>query len=112
MIDPARIPGLVDCSAGLAIIGLSVPLVLKRVGMNPLYGVRIPKAFESEAHWYAINAFGGRVLAVAGVAILLVGAIALLRPPTSEATLVLVALAPVSILVLTLVPIWRYARRL
>ena len=32
--------------------------------MNPWYGVRIPKAFESEENWYKINAYGGKRMIV------------------------------------------------
>src|SRR5262245_31007064 len=112
MIEPAWMPGAVVGLLGLLLIGVSVQLILKRVGMNPFYWVRIPEACKSEAHWYAINAYGGRVLAVAGVAMLLVGGITFLWPPASEAGRMLVALAPAPILLVTLVPILRYASRL
>ncbi len=51
----------------------SVPLVLKRVPRNRYYGIRTAKAFSSEENWYAINAYGGKLLFVYGVALLAFG---------------------------------------
>jgi uncharacterized membrane protein len=112
MSDVGLILGLSLSSVGLLVIGLSVPLILRRVSMNPLYGVRIPKAFESEANWYAINAYGGRVLAVAGAALVVFGLCVVAFPPASVTAISVVSLAPVPIVLLTLIPIFRYARRL
>jgi len=60
--------------AGLLILILSLPLIARKVPMNELYGIRIPAAFESEERWYAINAYGGRQLAVGAVVIMVAGA--------------------------------------
>lgn len=49
------------------IIVSAVPLIKRKVRMNPWYGVRIPAAFASEERWYDINAYGGRLLLVFGV---------------------------------------------
>jgi len=46
----------------LLLIAFSIPLALGSIKMNPLYGVRIKKAFESEENWYKINKYGGRRL--------------------------------------------------
>jgi SdpI/YfhL protein family len=50
-------------STGLVILFISLPLIYRKIPMNHLYGIRIPAAFESEQHWYDINAYGGRKLA-------------------------------------------------
>ena len=52
---------------GGATILVSLPLVLKLVPMNRYYGVRLPKAFISAPNWYAINAYGGRLLVLFGL---------------------------------------------
>ena len=41
--------------AGLLFLLLPAPLVWRKIPMNHLYGVRIPKSFESEKLWYQIN---------------------------------------------------------
>ncbi len=45
---------------GLLFIAISIPLVLRMIPMNGLYGFRIPKAFISAELWYDINAYGGK----------------------------------------------------
>jgi len=55
-------------AAGAA-IAASLPLMRRRVKMNRWYGVRIPAAFESEAAWFDINHYGGRLLFIWGLVI-------------------------------------------
>ncbi len=40
------------------IIGISIPLVLCKIPMNHIYGVRFSKSYESEDNWYEINITG------------------------------------------------------
>ena len=47
---------------GLLLIAISIPLVRGSIKMNPLYGKKKKKAFESEEKWYIINKYGGRRL--------------------------------------------------
>jgi SdpI/YfhL protein family len=47
----------------LAIV--SVPLMLKLIPPNPLYGFRTQKAMSNPEVWFAVNAVGGRALLVA-----------------------------------------------
>ncbi|MGE0640802.1 MAG: SdpI family protein [Thermoanaerobaculia bacterium] len=112
MSDLGMILGLGFASTGLLLTGLSVPLILKRVSMNPLYGIRIAKAYESESNWYAINSYGGRVLALVGAAVFLLGLCLFAWPPTSNLVAILVSFAPVLLVLLGVVPILRFARRL
>ena len=60
--------------------------------MNRLYGIRIPKAFVSNANWYAINAYGGKVFMAYGVALFAFGLLARASapPPTSLWTAVFI----------------------
>jgi len=39
----------------LVIIGLSWPLVKRKIKRNQIYGIRIPEAFKSEERWLEIN---------------------------------------------------------
>src|SRR2546427_9177847 len=52
-------PIMVHCGVGLSTAGLAIPLVIRKVPMNRVYGVRIAKAFASDRDWYEINAYGG-----------------------------------------------------
>jgi uncharacterized membrane protein len=47
-------------AVGVIVLGLSLPLVYRKVPMNAFYGMRIPASFASEQRWYDINAYGGR----------------------------------------------------
>ena len=48
---------------GLVTLCVSLPLAYRKVRMNRFYGIRIAQAFVSEARWYDINEYGGRLLA-------------------------------------------------
>lgn len=112
MTEGAFFVGLSDLLTGMLFIALSIPLILRRVAMNRWYGVRIPKAFASEANWYAVNAVGGRWMAIAGGVLALVGGAVLCFPPATVAGLLVASLAPVPLVLFTLVPVLRFARRL
>jgi hypothetical protein len=51
---------------GLLLIGLSVPLIRRRVKPNALYGLRVPATFADEWVWYEANARSGRDLLLLG----------------------------------------------
>jgi hypothetical protein len=57
----SRIPLLVAC--GL-ISAASVPLILRCVGPNPIYGFRTPHTLSSPEIWYPVNAFAGWALLI------------------------------------------------
>jgi len=48
----------------LLLIGLSVPMILGRIGPNLWYGVRTPKTLASQEIWYRANRLGGVYLTV------------------------------------------------
>ena len=54
-------------SAGVIMIALAIPLWLRRVKPNLLYGVRFESTLADEHVWYEINARGGRHLVLLGV---------------------------------------------
>jgi len=47
---------------GLVTFGVSLPLLYRKVRMNRFYGIRIAESFVSDARWYEINEYGGRLL--------------------------------------------------
>lgn len=78
-------PVVAHCGIGLVTIAISIPLVLRKVPMNRLYGIRVPKAFKSDANWYDINAYGGKLFLAFGLFLVIFGIAVkdLAPPPTS-----------------------------
>ncbi len=52
---------------GLLLVGLSIPMIQRRVGPNAIYGFRTPKTLSDETVWYEANAYSGRMLLRAGI---------------------------------------------
>src|SRR6476661_9679123 len=65
---------------GIVTVGLSLPLIYRKIPMNRFYGIRIPQAFASAERWYAINAYGGRLLARWSCPIIATGLVGFLLP--------------------------------
>jgi len=108
MIVPAV---FVHCGFGLVLAAFSLPLVLRRVPMNRAYGIRIPEAFTSDARWYDINAYGGRLFFVYGVLLTVLGFLARdLAPPKTSLWSPVFIVGPL-LIALALLPLIRsYAR--
>jgi hypothetical protein len=79
-MTPNILLALINLGSALLIIAAAIPLVMGKVGMNRVYGVRIRKSFESERNWYAINAYGGRQLIAWSLPLLLAGIASLFLP--------------------------------
>ena len=53
--------------AGLLMAGLSVPLVLKKIPPNGIYGFRVRATIENPHLWYMVNAYAGKRLVAVGL---------------------------------------------
>src|SRR5262249_41223300 len=62
---------LVFTGIGVLLVVLSIPLLLRRVPPNPIYGLRVPATFKDDQVWYDANAATGRDVAIVGVIIAL-----------------------------------------
>jgi uncharacterized membrane protein len=54
-------------ASGLLLIALGIPLWLRRIPRNALYGVRVASTLADDRIWYEINARCGRALIGIGV---------------------------------------------
>ncbi|WP_172437712.1 SdpI family protein [Acidithiobacillus marinus] len=54
------------CMIGLIALLAALPLYFQKIRPNGFYGIRVPKALESEEAWYAINKMAGGKIAVGG----------------------------------------------
>lgn len=72
---------------GLLFIIAGIPLIMRKVGPNGSYGLRVPATFEDEWVWYEANARSGRDFVVVGI--LQIAAIATLasRPELPQRTI-------------------------
>ena len=61
---------LVAC---VIVAAAAVPLMLRLIPQNPIYGLRTERTLSQSSAWFEVNAFGGRALLIAaGVAALLI----------------------------------------
>lgn len=51
----------------LIMIGLGIPFMQRKIGMNALAGIRIPATMNDPQLWYDANAYGGRLMVWIGV---------------------------------------------
>jgi len=104
---------IVHIASGALVSVVAIPLILRLVPMNRLYGVRIPKAFASDRNWYDINAYGGWLLLVYGVMLIAFGFFfgAVAPDPRSIWSLPFVV-GPMLLILPVLAMILAYARRL
>ena len=79
-MEPNIIFGMINIASALVIMGVSLPLIRRKVKMNHWYGIRIKKSFESEDNWYRINAYGGKQLFIWSSPMIFVGLICFLVP--------------------------------
>jgi len=81
---PNIVFGLINVGSGLLLIAVGIPLILRKVKMNCLYGVRLKKSFESEGNWYAVNAYGGKQIALWAIPIVAAGIACFFIPITDR----------------------------
>src|SRR6185503_13333441 len=92
---------LIGCGVVAAV---SIPLILKKVPPNPLYGFRTPRTLADRALWYRVNGFAGWAFLVAAA----ISAVLLVSFPASPDLVVLQFIVPVAIaLFASLIYLWR-----
>ena len=60
-------PILVHAILSSLLVLLAIPLILRRVPPNPLYGLRVPATYKDDQVWYDANAASGRDFVIFGV---------------------------------------------
>lgn len=109
--------GLSNIGAAVLFAVMALPLIQGKVKMNRVYGVRIKKAFVSNELWYKINSYGGRCLLAWSAVLAILGLVVFFLPlgtreQPNEAMTLVVALAPLMVLVPCIAQILAYARKL
>jgi uncharacterized membrane protein len=100
-------------AAGLLLAGLSVPLIRRQIGPNPLYGFRVRQTLDDPAVWYPVNAYAAKGLLAVGLGISAAALLLYLVPGIGLAVYALsVAAVALVGLAVTLALSFRYLRRL
>jgi hypothetical protein len=55
--------------SGLLLAGLSIPMILRKIPPNGLYGFRVRKTMENPDIWYRVNSYSGKWLLATGLVI-------------------------------------------
>ncbi len=98
--------------AGLLIAVVAWPLRAGKIGRNPLYGARIPRAFESDVAWFAINRYAARCVQLGALAMIACGIPMLWLPLAKHPGWALtLGFAPLLFLLLPAIATWRFAER-
>jgi uncharacterized membrane protein len=66
---------LIQVGAGFLLAAVAVPLWLRRVPPNGIYGFRVPKTRSDPVVWFDANAYAGRQLLVFGLGYATFGAL-------------------------------------
>lgn len=113
-MDPVAILlGGMYIAIGIFLIAVSVPLKNGKVGMNGMYGVRIPKSFKSEENWYTLNAYFGKRMMWWAAALVLFAAASTLLPFWDDTTFIMLfSFSPLLFIMVPVVQTLLYAKRL
>ena len=68
-MSAVTIDSLLFALVGLMFVGLSIPLIQKRIPPNRFYGFRTAKSLSDPKIWYEVNHLSGNDLFVAGALI-------------------------------------------
>jgi hypothetical protein len=72
--------------SGALLAALAVPLMMRRIGPNPLYGFRVEKTLQNPDIWYAANAYSGTQLFWIGLGTMTVSLVLYFVPRMNEGT--------------------------
>ncbi len=100
------------CS-GLLLAGLSIPLILGKIGPNPWYGFRVERTLSDPAVWYAVNAYSAKWLLAVGI-VNIVSAVVLYFVPEIDVAVYASSCGAIAVigLVLGLIQSFRFLRSL
>jgi uncharacterized membrane protein len=98
---------------GALLFALAIPLVLRWVPPNPVYGVRTSKTYSDRELWYTANRSAGITMAITGIAIAVAALVVpRLMPDYSEGARVLVigAIAIFAVVIMVARLVWQVLR--
>ncbi len=66
-MDPLTLLLALFLAAGILMVGISIPLIQRRIKPNYWYGFRTRRTLSDPAVWYEVNAYAGKRLLISGV---------------------------------------------
>lgn len=104
---------LVFVCSGLVLTGLSIPLILGKIGPNAWYGFRVERTLSDPAVWYAVNAYSAKRLLAVGIANV-VSAVALYFVPEIDVAVYAVSCGVIAVggLIVSLIQSFLFLRSL
>lgn len=104
--------GISNILCALLVGGFSIPLILEKIDMNGIYGIRFNKSFESDELWYQINKKGGQILLAWSTVLLSFGILCFFLPQLQAPYTFMFSLAPVFCYVAAAIQCHLYAKTL
>jgi hypothetical protein len=66
-MNPLTLLMLLFVGSGLLLVGISIPLIQRRVKPNYWYGFRTRRTLSDPQTWYDVNAYAGKRLLISGL---------------------------------------------
>jgi hypothetical protein len=66
-MKPLTLLMLLFAGTGLLLVGISIPLIQRRIKPNPWYGIRTRRTLNDPDLWYEMNVYGGKRLLISGL---------------------------------------------
>ena len=101
--------GLFFLTGMLGLIGYS--LYKRQVPKNAWFGIRFSQAFYSDESWYEINAYGGKVLIMWAVSVIVIVILLFLIPINNETLLTVIYFSLYATLIIPIMIMAVYADR-
>ena len=100
-------------AVGALILAICIPLLQGKIKRNALYGIRTPKAFESDELWFKINRYGARQMMGGAAVMMVLGLLTFALPFRSQALLMAwFGLVNILCVMVPCVQIFRFSNRL
>jgi uncharacterized membrane protein len=104
---------VLPAATGIVLILIALPLLLRWIGPNRLYGLRVPATFADEWVWYEANAKSARDMCLVGVALVILPfALQAIPAIPQTAHVALAGMVTVTGVVVVAIVGWRRADRL
>lgn len=66
-MNPLTLLMLLFAGMGLLLVGISIPLIQRRIKPNFWYGFRTKRTLNDPTIWYEVNAYAGKRLLISGL---------------------------------------------